>query len=210
MNLPCIDGGTQPFDLSKMATPPRHAGRHLAMPHSHALYNAMIANNVDPTSFGGFWFNGRRPWPTVDGYWQPAGYPIIKGFLKIEEQTAYGNPCGTWKDVTVEVLSYGYVGRNIDPVPQTFDAANFTLNPQWAGTTAKMELGAPPNGAYGAATQYFPPNVPLTGTTPVQLDYQNGASLTTAAGSAPSLSPVFSLRQILRAPALAGILTPMP
>jgi hypothetical protein len=187
MNLPCIDGSIQPFDLSKMATLPSTWTTSGYAPLV-ALYNAMIANNVTPlplAASGSMAGSG----PTVDGYWQPAGFPIIKGFLKIEEQTAYGNPCGTWRDVTVEVLSYGYVGRNIDPVPQTFDAANFTLNPQWAGTTAKMELGAPPNGAYGAATQYFPPNVPLTGTTPVQLGFQNGASLTAAAGSAAQPFP---------------------
>ena len=31
--------------------------------------------------------------------------------------------------MTVEILSYGYVGRNIDPVPQSLDGTN--LNPQW-------------------------------------------------------------------------------
>ena len=46
-----------------------------------------------------------------DGYWVPNGTPIIKGFIKIEAQTAYGVPCGTYKDVTAEILGLGYAGR---------------------------------------------------------------------------------------------------
>ncbi len=60
----------------------------------------------------------------TNGYWLPTpnnaaytsgvnGLPVIKGFIKIEVQTAYGVPCGTWKDVTLEVLSFGYAGRNL-------------------------------------------------------------------------------------------------
>jgi PilX N-terminal len=50
-----------------------------------------------------------------DGYWVPNGTPIIKGFIKIEAQTAYGVPCGTYKDVTAEILGLGYVGRVMSP-----------------------------------------------------------------------------------------------
>ena len=66
----------------------------------------------------------------------PVNYPIVKGFIKIEEQTSQGNAsgCGTWKDVTAEILGYGYAGRNIDPVPQSWDGK--TLNPQWPVTSA--------------------------------------------------------------------------
>src|SRR5208283_1895531 len=117
-------------------------------------------------------------WTAADGYMQPNGYPIIKGFLKIEEQISYGSPCGTWKDVTVEVLSYGYVGRNINPVPQSLNGT--TLNPQWTGTTAAMDIGQAP-----AIT-----NVPMNGTTPIEMGYQNGPTfpnttpVTVAAGGA--------------------------
>ena len=48
---------------------------------------------------------------TGDGYWVPNGTPIIKGYIKIEAQTSYGVPCGTYKDVTTEILALGYVGR---------------------------------------------------------------------------------------------------
>src|ERR1700730_14585426 len=76
----------------------------------------------------GYWL----PTPNVAQYAAASGLPIIKGFIKIEVQTAYGNPCGTWKDVTLEVLSYGYVGKNINPVPQSLD--NQTINPQWTAS----------------------------------------------------------------------------
>jgi len=130
MNLPCIDGSTQPFDLSKMATPPSTWSVSAYAPLV-ALYNRMIANGVTPLPLAASGALGAAggAYNAQDGYWLPNGYPVIKGFLKIEEQLGYGSPCGSWKDVTVEVLSYGYVGRNIDPVPQSFNGTS--LNPQW-------------------------------------------------------------------------------
>lgn len=164
MNLPCIDGSTQPFDLSKLAiAPDPTTGAPWTTPGYYApasaLWNAMKALGVPPlplAASGALNPQGGAYNPQ-DGYWLPGGapnsypttmtnqFPIIKGFLKIEEQLGYGSPCGTWKDVTVEVLSYGYVGRNIDPVPQSLDGAN--LNPQWPGTTTAMD---PLNGPYNS------------------------------------------------------------
>ncbi|HKN24607.1 MAG TPA: hypothetical protein VJX72_07155 [Candidatus Acidoferrum sp.] len=134
MNLPCIDGSTQPFDLSKMASQPSTWPASTYAPLV-ALYNQMIANGVTPLPLAASGALGGPggAYNPQDGYWLPGGganpYPVIKGYLKIEEQLGYGSPCGTWKDVTVEILSYGYVGRNIDPVPQSLDGTN--LNPQW-------------------------------------------------------------------------------
>lgn len=144
MNLPCIDGSTQPFDLSKIAVAPGVGGAGWAAsgyPPATALYNQLIANGVTPLPLAASGATGAA-YTATDGYWLPNGYPIIKGFIKIEEQTAYGDPCGTWKDVTIEVLGYGYVGRNINPVPQSLDGSN--LNPQWNGTTTTMQAGATP------------------------------------------------------------------
>ncbi len=160
MNLPCIDGSTTPFDLSKMATPPATWAASAYLPLKN-LYNAMIANNVVPLPLATSGASAASYFNT-DGYWLPNGYPIIRGFIKIEEQTSYGTPCGTWRDVTLEILSLGYVGRNIDPVPQSLNGT--TLNPQWDATNALMEAGRSPNWPY----------VPMSGTTPVQLDNQNG------------------------------------
>ncbi len=167
MNLtPCIDSSTTPFDLSQIAATPGTLGWTTYAP-AVALLAKMNANGVIPlplAASGAASGSNTGAWTAADGYMQPRNYPIIKGFLKIEEQTSYGSPCGTWKDVTVEVLSYGYVGRNINPVPQSLNGS--TLNPSWSGTTAAMETGAAPNISY----------VPMSGGNPVQMNYQNGAT----------------------------------
>jgi len=175
MNLPCIDGSTAPFDLGKIAVPlDQTTGAPWTTPGyyapANALWVAMLANGVTPLPLAASGASAAS-WSGNDGYILPNGYPIIKGFLKIEEQTAYGSPCGTWKDVTVEILSYGYVGRNIDPVPQSLDGA--TLNPQWTGTNSAMDAGQAP-----AMTR-----VPMTtgGSAPITLAYQNGPAM--AAGT---------------------------
>lgn len=51
-----------------------------------------------------------------NGYWTSGA--LITGFIKIEIQTTYAfapNPCGTWRDVTAEVLGLGIAGRNLYP-----------------------------------------------------------------------------------------------
>ncbi len=159
MNLPCIDGSTAPFDLSKIATPVGVGGAGWAATGyapATTLYNKMIANGVKPLPLA----TSGATAPLISIRWLLAagrrGYPIIKGFIKIEEQTAYGNPCGTWKDVTLEILSYGYVGRNIDPVPQSLDGNN--MNPQWDATQRSdgRQEGSP-NWPYLPLTNAAPP-----------------------------------------------------
>ena len=164
----CLDGSTQPFDLGQMATtPPSNWGTSSYAPLVN-LDTAMKALGTPELplalsgALGGASYNvgavGTRP---VDGYWQPVGYPTIRGFIKIEEQLSYGSDssCGTWKDVTIEVLSYGYVGKNIDPVPQSFDGAN--MNPQWySDSSLNMGLGASPGLPYPANQQLGYQNAP--------------------------------------------------
>jgi len=167
MNMPCIDGSTQPFDLSTIAIPPGAGGVNWTGAAA-TLYTKMVANGVQPlplATSGATSATFTGAYNNLDGYWTPSTgpsgtaytWPVIKGFLKVEEQTAYGSPCGTWKDVTIEILSYGYVGRNIDPVPQSF---NGTLNPQWPGSATAMQ---PP-------TTWSIPNLPTT-----QLAAQNAS-----------------------------------
>jgi hypothetical protein len=50
-----------------------------------------------------------------DGYWIKNGQRTITGYIKIDIQTAYGSPCGTYADVTAEVLGLGIAGQNLDP-----------------------------------------------------------------------------------------------
>ena len=155
MNLPCIDGSTQPFDLSQMATPVSTWSTSTYAPLV-SLNNKLVANGVPALPLAASGANSvdyTGGYNSNDGYWTPSTspkggptpytWPVIKGFLKIEEQTAYGSPCGTWKDVTIEILGYGYVGRNIDPVSQSLDGVH--LNPQWVQNTSAMDAGKAPN-----------------------------------------------------------------
>ena len=119
-----------------------------------------------------------------DGYFLPTGFPIIKGWLLIEAQeNGYtNNPCGAWTDVTQEILKLGYVGRNIDPVPQSWDGTN--LNPQWFQNTTVMDAGKAP------ALPYLPQKISGAGpnTTLMALSYQNGPAYNNGAtvATAPS------------------------
>jgi hypothetical protein len=143
MNLPCIDGSTQPFDLSQMAQPVASwpAGGASNYTPLTTLYNQMIANGVTPLPLAasGALNGAGGAYNPQDGYWLPSGFPVIRGYIKIEQQNGYGSPCGGWKDVTIQVLAYGYVGRNINPVPQSLNGTS--LNPQWPSVGATMAGG---------------------------------------------------------------------
>jgi len=176
-NVPCIGDSTAPFDLSSIAMPPGVGGVNWTGAAA-TLYTKMVANGVQPlplATSGATSATYTGAYNNLDGYWTPNTpasltpytWPVIKGFIKIEEQTAYGSPCGTWKDVTTDILALGYVGRNIDPVPQSL---NGTLNPQWPGSAAAMQ---PP-------TTWSIPNLPTT-----QLAAQNASM----AVQTPALNP---------------------
>jgi hypothetical protein len=155
--LPCVSAGA-PFNLADIAQP---VGGWISA-NATALKAAMAGTGATPLPLAasgsatavvtGNYTPGYVPAepPAVvatgtiggDGYWQPAAKPIITGFIKIDAQTAYGTPCGVYKDVTLEVLSLGYAGKNINPVSQSLDGN--TLNPMWSGTNAAMDLGKSP------------------------------------------------------------------
>ena len=110
-NLPCITPGA-PLDLSQLAQPPA------AWPAADAGLVAKMGAYGTPqvplaASGGGAAYNAGN------GYWVPANTAIITGFIKIEAQTTYGVPCGTYVDVTNEILGLGYAGRNLNPVAGT-------------------------------------------------------------------------------------------
>jgi Tfp pilus assembly protein PilX len=136
MSLPCVDTTTQPVNLAQLAVPV--TGWTALGGNPAALYTKMNTNNTAGyqtlpvpmaasgaasaatayTPGGTATLNGNGYWlttPSGTGFTTGSGLPIVKGYIKIEIQTAYGNPCGTWKDVTLEVLGYGYAGRNINP-----------------------------------------------------------------------------------------------
>jgi len=123
MNLPCIDGSTQPFNLQDLAKPvanwtSANATALAAKMNAEGAGYAPLPLAVSGAKIG---TTTASAYNSADGYWLPnpgAGVyqPIITGYIKIEAQTSYGNPCGTWKDVTQEILALGYVGKNINPV----------------------------------------------------------------------------------------------
>lgn len=176
MNLPCVDQSTQPFDLSWLAMPPGAAGTNWinsGYAPLAALYNKMVANNVVPLPLATSGaLTGATVYNAADGYWLPApsavppnnpNYAVIKGFIKIEAQTApYPTSCGTanQKDVTIEVLALGYVGRNLNPVPQSYNGT--TVTAQWVQPTAAT------------------PNPLPAGLPSFNLPYQNGPAITAA------------------------------
>jgi hypothetical protein len=190
-SLDCVSAGA-PFNLADLAMPVAA----WATPSATALKAAMTAAGTTPLPLAasgattGTYVQGLVPIvaPATaatgtaggDGYWQPAGKPIITGYIKIDAQTAYGNPCGTWKDVTQEILTLGYAGRNINPVPQSLDGNN--LNPMWTGTNAAMDLGKSP--ALPALPDALTAGAPI-----VQLSGQNGAPMAAGTFTGPSTNP---------------------
>ncbi|MGH9712507.1 MAG: hypothetical protein ACRD5M_04315 [Candidatus Acidiferrales bacterium] len=112
-NLPCVTAAP-PVDLSQMAQ--AVVGWPAAAPYSTIVANAGAAGTtLVPLAASG----GGATYSAANGYWLPAGTPLITGFIKIEAQTAYGVPCGTYVDVTNEILALGYAGRNLYPVAGT-------------------------------------------------------------------------------------------
>jgi hypothetical protein len=125
-SLPCVDTTVAPFNLAWLATPVANWPAGAANLKTAMNNNNSAGYNTPPVPLAASGaVKGATAYNSTDGYWLPtpnaAGYatasglPIIQGYIKIEVQTAYGNPCGTWKDVTQEVLAYGYAGRNESP-----------------------------------------------------------------------------------------------
>jgi Tfp pilus assembly protein PilX len=158
MKLPCIDGTVQPFHLDDLALP----SAAWATPAATALKAAMTAAGtaalpLAASGAGAAYSPSSTVGPIVlgsDGYWFPNGRPLIQGYIKIEAQTTYGSPCGTWKDVTQEILSLGYAGRNQNPVVQSTDGKNVTPQWLWNGPLAGAYTWLPalPGAAINAST----------------------------------------------------------
>jgi PilX N-terminal len=125
--LDCVSSGA-PFNLADLALPVAN----WSTTNATNLKTAMTAAGTLPLPLAASGAAGKTtaaPYNPSDGYWQVGptgtataptyGTPIITGFIKIDAQTAYGSPCGTYKDVTQEILSLGYAGRNLNPVALT-------------------------------------------------------------------------------------------
>jgi Tfp pilus assembly protein PilX len=154
---PCVDTTVAPFELSQLAQPV--SGWTAFGGNPAALYTTMNTNNTAGFSTvpvplaASAAVQNATVYNPADGYWVPGpttihptyGTPTIKGFIKIEIQHPYANnPCGPWKDVTLEVLAYGYAGRNLYP------QASLT-SPSGFGATEPL-LTLPTSGQIAAST----------------------------------------------------------
>ena len=109
--LPCATA-TAPVDLSAMAQKTTNAGFPSAVTAA-ATEAGGAGTSLVPLAASGA--TGGVAYNSSDGYWIPTGMPTIAGYIKIEAQTTYGVPCGTYKDVTAEILGLGYAGKNLVP-----------------------------------------------------------------------------------------------
>jgi hypothetical protein len=113
--LPCVSAGA-PFALADIAQPvPAWASAPAV-----ALRTAMVNAGTLPVPLAASGAASVAAYNAGDGYWQPTPTPgnpspIITGFIKIEAQTSYATLCGAWVDVTQEILSLGYAGKNLSP-----------------------------------------------------------------------------------------------
>jgi hypothetical protein len=166
-SLPCVDTGTAPFNLASMAMPVASWTGTAATLATKMTTNNTAGYNTPPvplaasgaalgatgyspsgTTGNGYWLTT----PNATGFTTGSGLPIIKGYIKIEVNQSPSNLCTSWKDVTLEVLSYGYAGRNINPNPT---GANLTST-QYGSSQPLLTLGTtevnPPAGTGAAAT----------------------------------------------------------
>src|SRR5467141_2711289 len=122
--LDCVSSGA-PFNLADLALPVAN----WSTANATALKTAMTAaatTLLPLAASGAAGTTVAAGYSSADGYWQVGptgsatpptyGTPIITGFIKIDAQQPYGSPCGVYTDVTKEILSLGYAGRNLNPV----------------------------------------------------------------------------------------------
>jgi Tfp pilus assembly protein PilX len=114
--LDCVSP-TPPIDLSLMAQAPGVNGATWTAAGLAAVVAAANASGTKliPLAASGGSTGAHAAYSPNDGYWVPGGTPIVTGYIKIDAQTTYGDPCGTYKDVTAEILGLGYVGQNMYP-----------------------------------------------------------------------------------------------
>ncbi|MFZ0856196.1 MAG: hypothetical protein WAN10_05020, partial [Candidatus Acidiferrales bacterium] len=105
-SLPCVSA-TAPTNLATLTTA-NLGGVPIAASYSSGTYSPAEAPTVGSNN------------PTYgNGYWpKTTNTALLSGYIKIEIQTAYAVPpaaCGTYQDVTAQVLALGIAGKNINP-----------------------------------------------------------------------------------------------
>jgi Tfp pilus assembly protein PilX len=117
--LPCTST-TQPYNLALLAGPATDANSLLIKGYLAAHNETFVPLATSGAVAAGYTPSTRQPGaltlpPVGDGYWIGNGAPLIHGYIKIEIQNVPYNAC-SFTDVTEEVLGYGYVGKNANPV----------------------------------------------------------------------------------------------
>jgi PilX N-terminal len=139
--LPC-ETSSSPVDLSLMAQPV--ASWPNVPPYSTIKsLAASYGTHLVPLAASG----AGATYSSSNGYWVPANAPIITGWLKIEAQTSYptGVGCGSYVDVTNEILALGYAGANLNPVSGTAPPTLPALPGSQIGPTPGNCLSPDPN-----------------------------------------------------------------
>ncbi|MGC1106105.1 MAG: hypothetical protein WA876_06170 [Candidatus Acidiferrales bacterium] len=158
-----LNAGANPIDLIRRGLPGEAASNPNVLAqryYSQASMRILLSDNPNeitglpcvsataPTPLTGSF--GTTPVPIAEsyssgtytpapgnGYWPKAtNTPLVTGYIKIEIQTTYAvspAPCGTWKDVTAEVLGFGIAGKNINP-SKTYTTYGYTYLPPLTGT----------------------------------------------------------------------------
>jgi hypothetical protein len=154
-NLPCVSAAP-PVNLADLAGPVAgwtsgNATALAALMAANGTTALPIATSGGQAAAG---TAGYAPGSAIapapgDGYWEPStkgGKPVptITGYIKIDAQTTYGTPCGNAVDVTLEVLSLGYAGKNLNPVVQSTDGANVAANWRYNGLPSGAFVWLPP------------------------------------------------------------------
>jgi hypothetical protein len=213
-SLPCIDSTVAPFDLSSIAVPVASwpTTGAAATLKTNMTTNNTAGRNTPPVplaaSGGKVAATSYNNTTDVSGYWVPGpasvganGTPIVRGFIKIEIQTSYaGTPCGTWKDVTLEVLGFGYAGRNINTYGSlngnTTTAYGTTVNPGFSSTGVNPPLLALSNAQINPSScQDVHPNAIVrlerVRDNPSTWSTTNGCGVTNSATPASQVYPTF-------------------
>jgi hypothetical protein len=118
---------TQPVDLAKLAFVTGSPLGNTTAPSG--LSGSLNANGqVIPMPVSGAQGGA---YSALNGYWLQAGYPTETGCLKIEVQ----NNANGWTDVTTQILSRGYIGRNVNP-------SSAVTSPTLPALSGTVEIGA--------------------------------------------------------------------
>jgi hypothetical protein len=107
-----VTTGSDPIDLATLAFPWTAGGVTVAGPP--AWYSAgALANNAPAYAYPLPVSGSTGAYSATDGYWLATHYPVIRGCIKIEYQSTTAN---SWTDITTQILSQGFTGRDINPV----------------------------------------------------------------------------------------------